>query len=87
MALPLKGLLERLKRFTLPDEEVRTVTRQELARLGVEIPFEKITVRDGVLYINTDGNRVLKSEIFLRQEKIFSVLKEKFGARAPQRLG
>ena len=82
----LKGLLGRLKKFTLPDEEVRTVVVEELKKMSLDIPFEKIKVRDKVLYVDTDGNRALKNEIFMHQGKLFAVLREKFSTRAPDRL-
>lgn len=71
---PLCGLLARYTHLKRPDETVRVAVSKAIwSVVGVSVPVESISVRNGVVYISSHST--LKSEMAIHQKKIIEELK------------
>jgi hypothetical protein len=81
----IKGLLSRFDNMLLSGEiEAEAVRDVLLAATGIKIKKEDIKIKDNVLYVNIKP--IYKSEIYLNKEKIFSLLSEALGEKAPKNI-
>lgn len=72
----LSDFFKRFKHLTPPDISIRKYVAELVNELtGVAISVEKITVSNGVVYINTSS--IVKGEIYLHKETLLKRLKEK----------
>lgn len=78
----IDSYLERLRNITPPDEAVRSSAQKIIAEVaGLKLSKESISLRRGVLYIQ--AGPVVKSEIFLKKQKIIRRFSESLGKSAP----
>ena len=83
--IELKDLLLRfnslLKSGELQNENVRSVITEVT---GISIKPEDIKIKNATVYLNIKP--IYKNEIFLKQEKILSQLRETLGSKSPTTL-
>jgi len=72
----ISSFLSRFERLTPPERSIKKAF-QDIAKevLGVTVHEKEMSIRGGVLYINT--NSVLKSEIVINKARILRDLSEK----------
>jgi hypothetical protein len=79
----LEFLLDRYRHITVPDDTVRTeFVRVVKNILDVEIDKGDVSVRKGVLYVKACP--ALKSELFMRQNKIMDEMKVLLEKKTPE---
>lgn len=76
MALdPLNSFFSRFKNITLPDESVRkSVCGFILQKIGVEVSFKDISIKNGIIHINTKPT--IKNEVFMRKKELLLFVKK-----------
>ena len=80
----INKFLERFKKITIPGESVRIKTAEILsAEFGEEIKIEDISIKINILFIKT-SDASLKSEVFLKKNKILGKLREFIGKDTPK---
>lgn len=79
----IKEFLQKFSHITLPDDTLKRLFVDLLeGDYGLKIKREQLSVRNGVLIV--DASPTMKSEIYLRKNKIIEKLKTNLGAKAPQ---
>jgi hypothetical protein len=74
----ISALLEKFKRFSKPNIEVReAVSRTIKSEIGAIVSEKDISLKNGIVLIKTH-NSVLKNEIFLKKKKILSIIQDLF---------
>lgn len=83
--IEIKDLLARFNDILLKGEGKTDSVRNIISEvIGVEIKKEDIKIKNNVIYLNIKP--IYKNEIFLKQEQIFSKLKESLGKKTPQNI-
>ena len=75
---------DKYKKIIPLEQEVRDVVLEEVEKLGISIPREKIKLQSGVVRCNIQPTE--KTILFLHKEKILTTLEEKLGERAPKEI-
>lgn len=79
----VKQFLKKFSQLTLPDDTLKRLFVELVEQdFGLKIERDQLTFRNGVLLVNVSP--ALKSELYLRKNKILAKLKEGLGAKAPQ---
>jgi hypothetical protein len=73
--LNLSSLLEKFRHLKNPREEREKLVATLVECAGFEIPFESVSLKGDILYINVSG--YMKTEIFMKKESILKTLKVK----------
>ncbi|HEY4506444.1 MAG TPA: hypothetical protein VJJ24_03295 [Candidatus Paceibacterota bacterium] len=77
---PLGDYLSKFKNLTLPNETIRKITRETILEVSkVDVPFDKLSFRNGVVYLNIVG--LPKNEIYLYKLKILEEVEKKLSKR------
>ena len=79
----LQDFLEKFKKFTPPDDTIRT----EFVRLvkeiaGFDLEKKDVTLKNGTLYIVAHDSGT-KSHLFMYKKPLLTAMKEIFKAKAP----
>jgi len=83
--IEIKDLLERFSNLLLGEEAKKNAIREVLNQtIGLEVKSEDIKIKNNIIYLNIKP--IYKNEILLRQEQIFSKLKESLGRKTPQEI-
>lgn len=82
--IEIKDLLNRFSNIILSGETKKQVIKEALYEaVGILVSTKDITIKNNIVYLNIKP--LYKNEIFLKKEKIFSVLKNKIGeTRIPE---
>ena len=79
----VKQFLRKFSHLTLPDDTLKRLFVEIVERdFGLKVERNQLTFRNGVLLVNVSS--AMKSELYLRKNKILAKLKEELGAKAPQ---
>ena len=80
--IEIKDLLAKFQSILLSEEaKIEGIQGILFQVLGILIPLENIKIKNNIIYLNIKS--IYKNEIFLKKEKITSLLEERFGERAP----
>ncbi len=71
----LSSLLEKFRHLKNPREEREKLVTTLIECLGFEIPFDSVSLKSDILYINVSG--YMKTEIFMKKEFLLETLKAK----------
>ena len=83
--IEIKDLLERFSNLLLGEEAKKNAIREVLNQIiNIEIKSEDVKIKNNVIYLNIKP--IYKNEILLKQEQIFSKLKESLGKKTPQEI-
>lgn len=83
--IEIKDLLLRFNNILLSEEIKKETIKNIISEvIKISIKKESIEIKNGVIYL--DIKPIYKNEIFLKRDKIFSLLKESFGKKSPQDL-
>lgn len=82
--LEIKDLLNRFSKIILSGEAKKQAIKEALYEaVGILVDTKDITIKNNIVFLNIKP--LYKNEIFLKKEKIFSVLKNKIGeVRIPE---
>ncbi|MEO5635319.1 MAG: hypothetical protein ABIS26_01685 [Candidatus Paceibacterota bacterium] len=81
--IEIKDLLARFNKLLLSEDKKIECIRDIISKsIHLEIKKEDVKIKNNVIFLNIKP--IYKSEVFLKQEEIFSQLKECFGARGPK---
>jgi len=68
--------LKKFTKITPPDDFLKEIILEGVkTEIGIDIDKKNITVSGGIVYIKTSP--IIKNEIFMKKEKIISIIKEK----------
>lgn len=83
--IEIKDLLNKFNKILLGEEGKKETVRQAISSvLGKEIDSKDIKIKNNIIYLNIKP--IYKNEIFIKQEKILSLLKDSFGDKAPHNI-
>ena len=83
--IEIKDLLNKLNNILLSNEGKKNSIAEAIFEVvGVKINPKKIEIKNNIVYL--DVKPIYKNEIFLKQEQIFSKLKEIFGKNTPPKI-
>lgn len=83
--IEIKDLLSRFTKILLKEEFKKDAIAQIIGEvIDLKIKKEDIAIKNGIIYLNIKP--IYKNEIFLKQEKIFSKLKEVFNDKTPSNI-
>lgn len=83
--IELKDLLSRFNQVLLSKEGNKESIRSIISEtIKVKINSEDIQIKNGTIYLNIKP--IYKNEIFLKQDKIISKLKEVLGEKIPKEI-
>lgn len=81
----VKDLLIKFKHILLSEEVKKELIRSIISEvIEVEIKPKDVKIKNGTIYLNIKS--IYKNEIFLKQDIIFSKLRERFGKKTPQNI-
>ena len=81
--IEIKDLLLRFGDILLSEEIKKEAVRNVISKtIRMPIKKEDIKIKNGTIYLNIKP--IYKNEIFLKRDKIFSLLKETLGRKSPQ---
>jgi len=81
--IEIKDLLARFSNILLSEEGKKKVIRDVISEtIWGEIRLEDIKIKNNTVYLNIKP--IYKNEIFLKRDKIFSLLQESLGKKAPE---
>jgi len=81
--IEIKDLLLRFGDILLSEEIKKEAVRNVISKtIRIPIKKEDIKIKNGTIYLNIKP--IYKNEIFLKRDKIFSLLKETLGRKSPQ---
>ena len=81
--IAIKDLLLRFSGILLSEEIKKEAVRNVISKtIRMPIKKEDIKIKNGTIYLNIKS--IYKNEIFLKRDKIFSLLKEALGRKSPQ---
>ncbi|HPS21474.1 MAG TPA: hypothetical protein PLO44_01555 [Candidatus Paceibacterota bacterium] len=82
--LEIKDLLNRFSKIILSGEAKKQAIKEALYEAaGILVDTKDISIKNNIVFLNIKP--LYKNEIFLKKEKIFSVLKNKIGeVRIPE---
>lgn len=81
--IEIKDLLTRFDNILLSEEIKIECIRDIISKsIHLEIKREDVKIKNNVIFLNIKP--IYKSEVFLKEEEIFSQLKGSFGERAPK---
>ena len=79
----VKQFLQKFAHLTLPDDTLKRLFIELVERdFGLKVERDQLTFRNGVLLVNVSS--AMKSELYLRKNKILAKLKDELGSKAPQ---
>lgn len=80
--IEIKDLLIRFNKILLSEEAKKEFIKNAISEIiGIQIKNQDVQIKNNIIYLNIKP--IYKSEILLKQDKIFLKLKESFGKRAP----
>lgn len=83
--IEIKDLLNKFNKILLSEEGKKETVRQAISSvLGQEIDSKDIKIKNNIIYLNIKP--IYKNEIFIKQEKILSLLQDSFGDKAPKNI-
>jgi hypothetical protein len=83
--IEIKDLLGRFTNLLVSGEGKKEAVREAISEvIKIKIDSRDIRIKDGTIYLNVKP--IYRSEIFLKEEQIFSKLKEIFGANPPKNI-
>ena len=78
----LSSLLERFKRFSRPNIQIReAVSKAIKSEIGADVSEKDISVKGGVVYIKTH-NSILKNELYLKKQNILANVQNVCGSKS-----
>lgn len=78
----ISSLLERFKRFSRPNIEIReAVSKAIKSEIGADVPEKEIYVKGGIVYIKTH-NSILKNELYLKKHRILDLVLNSCGPKS-----
>ena len=81
--IEIKDFLLRFGDILLSEEIKKEAVRNVISKtIRMPIKKEDIKIKNGTIYLNIKP--IYKNEIFLKRDKIFSLLKETLGRKSPQ---
>ena len=81
--IEIKDFLLRFGDILLSEEIKKEAVRNVISKtIRMPIKKEDIKIKNGTIYLNIKS--IYKNEIFLKRDKIFSLLKETLGRKSPQ---
>lgn len=81
--IEIKDLLSKFNNLLLSEEvNVRVINKVLNEVIGIDIKREDIKIKNNIIYLNIKP--IYKNEIFIKQEKIISLLEENIGKRSPK---
>ncbi len=81
--IEIKDLLARFNNLLFSEETKKASIIDVIKKvIGVEIKSEDVKIKNNIIYLNIKP--IYKNEIFLKQEQIFSTLKDSLGKKTPE---
>ena len=81
--IEIKDLLSRFNNILLGEEGKKESIRKIISEIiKADIRSEDVKIKNGIIYLNIKP--IFRSEILLKQEQIFSKLKESLGKKTPR---
>ncbi|HRY62323.1 MAG TPA: hypothetical protein P5056_00955 [Candidatus Paceibacterota bacterium] len=78
----LSSLLERFKRFSRPNIEIReAVSKAIKSEIGAIVSEKDVSIKSGVAYVKTH-NSILKNELFLKKKNILDAVQNVCGHKS-----
>jgi len=83
--IAIKDLLLRFSGILLSEEIKKEAVRNVISEtIRIPVKKEDIKIKNGTIYLNIKP--IYKNEIFIKRDKIFSLLKEALGRKSPQEI-
>ena len=83
--IEIKNLLVKFNKILLSEEAKKEFIKNAISEIiGIQIKNQDIQIKNNIIYLNIKP--IYKSEILLKQDKIFLKLKEFFGKKTPTAL-
>ncbi|KKR70516.1 MAG: hypothetical protein UU13_C0004G0012 [Candidatus Nomurabacteria bacterium GW2011_GWB1_40_7] len=81
--IEIKDLLGRFNNILLSEGRKKEAVKNVISEtIGIQIKNQDIKIKNGIIYLSIKS--IYKNEIFLKQDKILSRLKESFGKKIPR---